>query len=427
MAQFGGLQGLSPVNYYNMIPDFRGEALQETQNQLGQQQVIGAKMQNQQMQRQISEEEQLRQELPSAMNDPAKLQALALKLPSQVKAIQAQLGFRDAQDVAATESAVNDLQLASTMGQDAMARALIKHQGLVERKGSSPQELMQLWVNDRQGFNNAIGTVKLGTLGAKDQFAVQNDQAQRQNDADRNAETARSNRAGEAVQWANVGIAQQNANIRKAELQGKAIDAQIARETNQVKLAELQDRRAQNQREIEQAKNEKTNSVAGNLFDIGRAIAVGNELGALVNEHPTAVSRNQGGLIGWAPNVADDTRTLAAKTDEYNLKVVLPALRGTFGGNPTEGERQALMQSSNNLKKATSNKDFLNELNRTQDTLIQMQKRQIRGLGVPVTRSSDEATDTQMLLSDPSLVKEYITTHGYLPEAYYKAQFSGGK
>ncbi|MGC6728173.1 DNA transfer protein p33, partial [Escherichia coli] len=78
-------------------------------------------------------------------------------------------------------------------------------------------------------------------------------------------------------------------------------------------------------------------------------------------------------------------RSLRAKADEYNLKVILPSLKGTFGSNPTEGERAALMQSQNGIKSATRNEAFLRELNKAQDLIIRMQKRQIAGLGIPVT------------------------------------------
>ena len=49
---FQGLQGLGgPINYYDMIPDFRREALMETQNRVGQQAVIESQMKNAQAQK----------------------------------------------------------------------------------------------------------------------------------------------------------------------------------------------------------------------------------------------------------------------------------------------------------------------------------------------------------------------------------------
>ncbi|MFP9529096.1 phage DNA ejection protein [Pectobacterium brasiliense] len=406
MAQFGGLQGLSPVNYYNMIPDFRGEALQETQNQLGQQQVIGAKMQNQQMQRQISEEEQLRQELPSAMNDPAKLQALALKLPSQVKAIQAQLGFRDAQDVAATESAVNDLQLASTMGQDAMARALIKHQGLVERKGSSPQALMQLWVNDRQGFNNAIGTVKLGTLGAKDQFEVADKQQGRAIDQARLAETERSNRAGEAAQWANIGIAQQNVNVRKLELQDKALDRQIARETNQVQLGVLQDKRATTQRELEQARTDKADAYNTSMDTMSRTIDTANKVLNSPGFTGYFGVNLMPGTNRWIPGTdAADTSALVDTLKSQGFLSGIQQMRGM--GALSNAEGQKVMDAIGNLSASQSEKSARASIKSIIDTTQMAQKRLQQKYGKDIPAQTPQTAPTQQL-SDDALVNKYL-------------------
>ncbi|MEQ4706381.1 hypothetical protein [Providencia huaxiensis] len=209
-------------------------------------------------------------------------------------------------------------------------------------------------------------------------------------------------------------------DIRIAETQEKVLDRKLQREKNELEREKLQQQIGEAREKAANAKNEKFNSVASSVDELTSALDVGNELNKLVNDNPTVVSRNQGGILGKLPNFTDDTKTLTAKTDEYNLKVVLPALKGRFGGNPTEGERAALMQSSNNMKNATSQDDYIRELGKSQDVIIGMQKRQIKSLGIPVTKSNDEATDVKMLLADPSLVSEYIKTYGYLPDEYYK-------
>lgn len=209
-------------------------------------------------------------------------------------------------------------------------------------------------------------------------------------------------------------------DIRIAETQEKVLDRKLQREKNELEREKLQQQIGEAREKAASAKNEKFNSVASSVDELTSALDVGNELNKLVNDSPTVVSRNQGGILGKLPNFTDDTKTLTAKTDEYNLKVVLPALKGRFGGNPTEGERAALMQSSNNMKNATSQDDYIRELGKSQDVIIGMQKRQIKSLGIPVTKSNDEATDVKMLLADPSLVSEYIKTYGYLPDEYYK-------
>lgn len=195
MAQFGGISGLgAPINYYGMIPDFRGEALQETQNQLGIAQLQQAKSQASIQQQQLQQMRSFQAELPGAINDPQKLQALAVKYPSQVGAIKDQLQFKSAQDVAAVSSATSDLQTAAQVGPEAVAQAIVKHAGTIQQKGATPQQLMQLYASNPQQFGNFLNTIKLGAMSAKDQFIVQNDQQKNQltqRGQDLQAETAR--------------------------------------------------------------------------------------------------------------------------------------------------------------------------------------------------------------------------------------------
>lgn len=181
MAQFGGISGLgAPINYYGMIPDFRGEALQETQNQLGIAQLQQAKSQASIQQQQLQQMRSFQAELPGAINDPQKLQALAVKYPSQVGAIKDQLQFKSGQDVAAVSSATSDLQTAAQVGPEAVAQAIVKHAGTIQQKGATPQQLMQLYTSNPQQFGNFLNTIKLGAMSAKDQFTVQNDQQKNQ-------------------------------------------------------------------------------------------------------------------------------------------------------------------------------------------------------------------------------------------------------
>jgi hypothetical protein len=224
MAQLGGIAGFGgPINYYGMIPDFRAEALQETQNRLGQQQVIAAQRENAMAQQQQMQQQALMKELPGAMNDPAKLQALAIKYPSQLKNIQSQLGFRDAQDVDVTEKAVNALQQASSLGPEAVANALVRHSGVIQQKGASPQQLMQMWVQSPEQFNSFLGTVKLGTMGAKDQFDVQDKAASREVTMRGQDLTAETTRRGQDISRANAQLAASTGmtghNIAAARLQ----------------------------------------------------------------------------------------------------------------------------------------------------------------------------------------------------------------
>ncbi|APC12876.1 hypothetical protein RB151_032180 [Providencia rettgeri] len=309
------------------------------------------------------------------------------------------------------------------------------------RLGIDPQGAVDMALNDPKAAMELADHLGLSSLGIDKYYDVRDKMEGRVIERDKLAETVRSNQASEANQVRGQNLSYQSAmtghsiaaqrlaldrEIRIAETQEKVLDRKLQREKNELEREKLQQQIGEAREKSAAAKNEKLNSVVGSLDTLTSALSVGAEIQAHVDEHPTVVSRNQGGLLGHFPNLTDDTKTLSAKTDEYNMKVILPALKGTVGANPTEGERAALLQSFNNMKNAPSEEEYLRELNKSQDVIIGMQKRQIKSLGIPVTKSSDEETDVKMLLSDPSLVGEYIKTYGYLPDDYYKLK-RGGK
>lgn len=357
-----------------------------------------------------------------ATGDNSGLVKFAQQNPAFVAQAQQAVSGLDAQQKQELGSLAMQTNTALAQGPQAYSQFINANSDRLKRVGADPGWMLQTGINNPEQLSHLTTTMVLGAVGPDKMLDYQDKILGRgieQQNANTSTFSAQQNaRQGDERLTLDRYKAQTGNQLAAEELRLRALLGKAQNDTARANLQQKLDT-------LTRARDEKINSVVGNVSDFGRAITVGNDLGALVNQHPTAVSRNQGGSLGWLPNWADDTRTLASKTDEYNTKVILPALKGTFGSNPTEGERAALMQSSNNLKKATSNEDFLKELNRAQDTIVQMQKRQIRGLGIPVTKSQDEATDTQMLLSDPSLVEEYIRAHGYLPESYYQAQLKG--
>lgn len=360
-------------------------------------------------------------------NDKDAAQKLLVQYPQFLEDTQKQMGFIDAEQNKQTASAAMNLRLASQSNDpQAVINAAQGAEPVLRRLGLTPQEVYQSWQQNPQGFNQMTDLIHLHA-DPNSYFGVR-DKQQAQGVAQQNANT----NAYSAVQGVRQGDerldleqykAQSDNQLRTREM---VLKARLGKETNDVEREKINNEITKVQQAKTEKQTDKINTVAGNLDSLNQALGVGRELSSIVGAHPTAVSRNQGGVLGVLPNLSDDTKTLAAKSNEYNLKVVLPALRGTFGGNPTEGERTALMQAQNGLKNATSNADFMRELNKSQNAIMRMQKRQIADLGIPVTKSKDETTDVQMLMQDPSLVKEYVTAHGYLPEGYYQAQLNGG-
>ncbi|MGJ0482053.1 phage DNA ejection protein [Pantoea agglomerans] len=396
MAQFGGIGGLgAPINYYNMIPDFRGEALQETQNQLGQAQLQQYAAQQQQQQAAAAQQQAFQAELPSAINDPAKLQALAVKYPTQIGAIRDQMQFKDAQDVSAVSSATSDLQAAAQVGPEAVAQALVRHAGTVQQKGATPQQLMQMYVNDPTQFSNFIGTVKLGALSAKDQFGVQNDQqknALTQRGQDLSAETARR---GQDITMRGQNISAQNSafdrQIRMAELQDKGLDRQIARETNLARLTDLQQKQAEAQQKAADAKQAKVQQ-AQQTYD-----TLNTALGTIADLKASPGLGKAVGLSSAFPTIpGSDAANFEATLDTFKAQTFLPMVQSMKGmGALSDAEGKKLTDAVGALSPKMSEAEFNRSLNRIEGQLRSKLATAQKTYGIPPQTAQPQAPAAQ--------------------------------
>lgn len=193
MAQFPGFQGLgAPINYYDMIPDFRREALLETQNRLGQQQLVGQQMQNQQ----AMQENQRRDAFYNAISSatPDQLPALRRQFPEFAQNIQQEIGVQGAEHAAFVNGALNKLSVAASSGDPGQVQAAIQQNApALASLGVSPDQAYQLFQQNPQQFNGLLNATRMATLPVDKQFDVQQKQQQLE-------ETARSNKAGESIQ-----------------------------------------------------------------------------------------------------------------------------------------------------------------------------------------------------------------------------------
>ncbi|WP_312805634.1 phage DNA ejection protein [Atlantibacter hermannii] len=188
-----GLQGLGgPINYYDMIPDFRREALMETKNRVGQQAVIESQMKNAQAQKANQRRDDFYEAIQSAT--PEQLPALRRQFPEFAKNIQQEIGIQSAEHASFVNSALNNLSVAASSGNPQQVQMSLQQNGpALASLGVSPEQAMQLYQQDPQQFNSLLNATRLATLPMDKQFQTQ--QQQQQID-----ETARSNRAGEALQ-----------------------------------------------------------------------------------------------------------------------------------------------------------------------------------------------------------------------------------
>lgn len=385
MAQFGGISGLgAPINYYDMIPDFRREALQETQNQLGISQLQLQRAQADAQQQQAQQMRAFQAELPGAINDPKKLQALAVKYPTQVGAIQDQLQFRSAQDVAAVSSATGDLQAAAQIGPQAVAMALTKHADTIQSKGASPQQLMQMYNQSPEQFNNFLSTVQLGALSAKDQFSVKNDQqknALTQRGQDLQAETARR---GQDIQIRGQNISAQNSaldrQIRMAELQDKGLDRQIARETNQARLDELRQKQVDAQQKAADARQQKAQAAQQTYDTFNTALGTISEL-----KSSPGLSKAVGLRSAFPTVPGSDAANFEAQLDTFKAQTFLPMVQSMKGmGALSDAEGKKLTDAVGALSTKMSETEFNRSLNRIENQLRSKLSSAQKTYGIPM-------------------------------------------
>ncbi|WP_420283225.1 phage DNA ejection protein [Serratia liquefaciens] len=214
------LQGLTPFSLYDsMVPDFRGEALKETQNRLGHAQLQSLTMENQQAQQQAQQQQQFQQDWQQAYSsgDPKALEAIVAKYPGQMETVQKGMGFRDDNHRMQLGNAARDLRLAMASKQPgAVGQAAQTHAGTLASIGSSPEGLLQMLQDDPQGLARTVDLVGMSALGVKDYYDTEHKR-------DQLAETQRSNRASESLTARGQNISAQN-SMRGA---GGAVPASV--------------------------------------------------------------------------------------------------------------------------------------------------------------------------------------------------------
>lgn len=322
------------------------------------------------------------------------MSALVAKYPGQMAAIKAGIGFQDEQHQMSLGNAARDLRVAMATGNpQAVQLAAVKHAGVLSSVGSSADDITQQFQQDPNGLANIVDAVGLSALGAKDYYGVQNDRAQRQNDVAKLQEQVRSNKAGEAVQWANNNIAQQNVNLRRMELDDKKYDRQIANETNAIKLADLQDKRQQNQQAIEQAKRDKADAYNAGIDTLSRTI-----------DTATKVLNSPGftGYFGTNLNPlssrhipgtdAADTEALVDTLKSQGFMSGIQQMKGM--GALSNAEGQKVMDAIGNLSASQSEKSARAAINTIISTTQRAQQRMQQKYGKDIqTQSSSQSQE----------------------------------
>lgn len=171
--------------------------------------------------RQRAQQQQQRQDFQKKLggfvsqNDRVGARKLIAEYPQFMEEAQKQMGFIDAEQNKQTASAAMNLRIASqSKDPRRMQNAIQNASPVLQRFGLSPDEVYQSWQQNPQGFDHTADLIQLHA-DPNSYFDVTNDQAQRQNDADRNTETRRKNDMENARGWGQIAISREN-SIRSA-------------------------------------------------------------------------------------------------------------------------------------------------------------------------------------------------------------------
>ncbi|HDH7548318.1 phage DNA ejection protein [Escherichia coli] len=358
----------SPLNLMSLVPDFRLEGLKEAQTFATTQQGIAQGIDNQRAIRQDARQ----QEFYKAINEtpPEQIASLRRKFPEFTQAIQQELGIQSAEHSAFVNSALNKISIAASTGNpNEIANALNSNSAALSSLGVSKDDAWQLYQQDPGRFNSLLNASRLATLPMDKQFDVQHKR-------DQLNEQIRSNQAGEAlqargqdIQIRGQNISAQNAalsrEIQRAELQEKALDRQIARESNQLKLEELKQKQADVRQKADIARADRQAAAQGAVDTFSTALDSLNEI-----EQSPGLSKAVGIRSAFPTVPGSDAANFEARLDTFKAQTFLPMVQSLKGmGALSDAEGKKLSDAVGALSPKMSEKAFRDSIGKIRNQL----------------------------------------------------------
>ncbi|MBN9668290.1 phage DNA ejection protein [Escherichia coli] len=331
--------------------------------------------------------------------DRQQVRDLMAKYPGQLEKIQSGMKWADEDQRNSIGTLAAGARLAAS-SPEAMQSWLQNNAKELTRVGVDPNSVAQMYQQNPSGFGEFVDHLGMAALGPIDYFNVQDKMVGRQQDQQRINETIRNNDMTNARGWASNNIAQQNVNLRRMELEDKKYDRLIANETNALKLAELQDKRLQNQQAMEQAKRDKADAYNSGMDNLSRTI-----------ETATKVLNSPGftGYFGTNLNPlssrfipgteAADTETLVDTLKSQGFLSGIQQMKGM--GALSNAEGQKVMDAIGSLSPNQSEKSARAAIKTIIKTTEMAQKRMQQKYGKDIQPS-------QQQLSDDDLINKYL-------------------
>lgn len=310
-----------------------------------------------------------------ASGDRGALRQLATEYPDQIESVRKGMGFIDEDQRNSIGTLAAGARLASS-SPEAMQSWLQNNAKELTRVGVDPNSVAQMYQQNPSGFGEFVDHLGMAALGPIDYFNVQDKMAGREIDRGRLAETIRSNQAGEAltargqdIQIRGQNISAQNAalsrEIQRAELQEKALDRQIARESNQLKLEELKQKQADVRQKADIARADRQAAAQGAVDTFSTALDSLNEI-----EQSPGLSKAVGIRSAFPTVPGSDAANFEARLDTFKAQTFLPMVQSLKGmGALSDAEGKKLSDAVGALSPKMSEKAFRDSIGKIRNQL----------------------------------------------------------
>ncbi|MCV5611693.1 DNA transfer protein [Escherichia coli] len=310
-----------------------------------------------------------------ASGDRGALRQLATQYPDQIESVRKGMGFIDEDQRNSIGTLAAGARLASS-SPEAMQSWLQNNANELARVGVDPNNVAQMYQQNPSGFGEFVDHLGMAALGPIDYFNVQDKIAGREIDRGRLAETIRSNQAGEAltargqdIQIRGQNISAQNAalsrEIQRAELQEKALDRQIARESNQLKLEELKQKQADVRQKADIARADRQAAAQGAVDTFSTALDSLNEI-----EQSPGLSKAVGIRSAFPTVPGSDAANFEARLDTFKAQTFLPMVQSLKGmGALSDAEGKKLSDAVGALSPKMSEKAFRDSIGKIRNQL----------------------------------------------------------
>ncbi|HBM2002744.1 TPA: phage DNA ejection protein [Escherichia coli] len=310
-----------------------------------------------------------------ASGDRGALRQLATQYPDQIESVRKGMGFIDEEQRNSIGTLAAGARLASS-SPEAMQSWLQNNAKELTRVGVDPNNVAQMYQQNPSGFGEFVDHLGMAALGPIDYFNVQDKMAGREIDRGRLAETIRSNQAGEAltargqdIQIRGQNISAQNAalsrEIQRAELQEKALDRQIARESNQLKLEELKQKQADVRQKADIARADRQAAAQGAVDTFSTALDSLNEI-----EQSPGLSKAVGIRSAFPTVPGSDAANFEARLDTFKAQTFLPMVQSLKGmGALSDAEGKKLSDAVGAISPKMSEKAFRDSIGKIRNQL----------------------------------------------------------